>query len=115
MSLTSRRLDERPAALSFTPIAKDAPSSRKMSLPPRDLEHGRRAAAALNVAPASGPMPSPPSSAAGRTRSPETDAPRNGAAVRLIDEEVVLPSKDGKYTIAAKVLRPVGPGPFGAV
>ena len=34
---------------------------------------------------------------------------------RLIEEKVKILADGGRYTIAATVLRPEGPGPFGAV
>jgi dienelactone hydrolase len=34
---------------------------------------------------------------------------------RLIEEKVKIPAGDGSYAIAATILRPEGPGPFGAV
>jgi dienelactone hydrolase len=35
--------------------------------------------------------------------------------VKLIDEDIRIPVSKGNYSIAAKVLRPEGPGPYGAV
>ena len=35
--------------------------------------------------------------------------------VRLIDEDVRIPSSSGHYSIAAKIVRPEGPGPYGAI
>jgi dienelactone hydrolase len=44
---------------------------------------------------------------------------QDGAAaqfgVRLLDEDVRIPSRNGDYTIAAKILRPDGAGPYGAI
>jgi dienelactone hydrolase len=37
------------------------------------------------------------------------------AGVPLIEEDVRIPASDGNYTIAAKILRPDGPGPYGAI
>jgi dienelactone hydrolase len=37
------------------------------------------------------------------------------SGVRLIEEEVRIPVSNGDYTIAAKILRPEGPGPYGAI
>jgi len=37
------------------------------------------------------------------------------AAVRLIDEDVRIPVSNGNYGIAAKILRPDGAGPYGAI
>ena len=37
------------------------------------------------------------------------------AAVRLIDEDVRIPASNGNYSIAAKILRPDGVGPYGAI
>src|SRR5262245_12392153 len=36
-------------------------------------------------------------------------------AVRLIDEDVRIPVNNGSYSIAAKILRPEGAGPYGAI
>jgi dienelactone hydrolase len=35
--------------------------------------------------------------------------------VRLVEDDVRIPARSGDYTIAAKVLRPEGPGPYGAI
>jgi dienelactone hydrolase len=35
--------------------------------------------------------------------------------VRLLDEDVRIPSRNGDYSIAAKILRPDGAGPYGAI
>jgi len=35
--------------------------------------------------------------------------------VRLVEEDVRIPARNGNYTIAAKVLRPEGEGPYGAI
>jgi len=35
--------------------------------------------------------------------------------VRLVEEDVRIPARNGNYTIAAKVLRPEGKGPYGAI
>jgi dienelactone hydrolase len=35
--------------------------------------------------------------------------------VRLVEEEVRIPGNGGNYNIAAKILRPEGPGPYGAI
>jgi len=37
------------------------------------------------------------------------------AAVRLIDEDVRIPVSNANYSIAAKILRPEGAGPYGAI
>jgi len=37
------------------------------------------------------------------------------AGVPLIEEDVRIPASAGDYTIAAKILRPDGPGPYGAI
>lgn len=37
------------------------------------------------------------------------------AAVRLMDEDVRIPVSNGNYSIAAKILRPDGAGPYGAI
>jgi dienelactone hydrolase len=37
------------------------------------------------------------------------------AAVRLVDEDVRIPVSNGNYSIAAKILRPDGAGPYGAI
>jgi dienelactone hydrolase len=34
---------------------------------------------------------------------------------RMIEDDVRIPARSGTYTIAAKVLRPEGPGPYGAI
>lgn len=36
-------------------------------------------------------------------------------ALRLVEEEVRIPSSGGNYNIAAKILRPEGAGPYGAI
>ena len=36
-------------------------------------------------------------------------------SVRLLEEDVRIPARDGSYTIAAKIVRPDGAGPYGAV
>ena len=35
--------------------------------------------------------------------------------MRLVEEDVRIPARNGNYTIAAKVLRPDGKGPYGAI
>jgi len=42
-------------------------------------------------------------------------AQQDFAAGRLVDEDVRIPVSDGNYSIAAKLLRPEGPGPYGAI
>ena len=42
-------------------------------------------------------------------------AQQDFAAVRLIDEDVRIPVSNSNYTLAAKILRPEGPGPYGAI
>jgi len=37
------------------------------------------------------------------------------SGVRLVDEDVRIPVSNGNYTIAARILRPDGDGPYGAV
>src|ERR1051325_8005334 len=37
------------------------------------------------------------------------------SGVRLVDEDVRIPVNNGKYTLAARILRPDGAGPCGAV
>src|ERR1051326_2413118 len=37
------------------------------------------------------------------------------SGVRLVDEDVRIPVNNGNYTIAARILRPDGDGPYGAV
>jgi dienelactone hydrolase len=37
------------------------------------------------------------------------------AAVRLVDEDVRIPVSNGNYSVAAKILRPDGAGPYGAI
>jgi dienelactone hydrolase len=42
-------------------------------------------------------------------------AQQDSVGVRLLDEDVRIPSSSGNYSIAAKILRPDGPGPYGAI
>lgn len=35
--------------------------------------------------------------------------------VRLVEEDVRIPARTGSYTIAARILRPAGSGPYGAI
>ena len=42
-------------------------------------------------------------------------APEDFSGVRLVEEDVRIPVLDGNYTIAAKILRPEGLGPYGAI
>ena len=37
------------------------------------------------------------------------------AGVRLVEEEIRVPSRSGDYTIATRILRPDGAGPYGAI
>jgi hypothetical protein len=37
------------------------------------------------------------------------------AGLPLVDEDVRIPVSKGNYSIAAKILRPEGSGPFGAI
>jgi dienelactone hydrolase len=39
----------------------------------------------------------------------------DGFGVRLAEEDVRIPASNGNYTIAAKIVRPDGPGPYGGV
>ncbi|HZM32883.1 MAG TPA: prolyl oligopeptidase family serine peptidase [Burkholderiales bacterium] len=49
--------------------------------------------------------------------SPSLAQDDHGAAIgpRLIEEKVNIPAGDGRYAIVATILRPEGPGPYGAV
>lgn len=40
---------------------------------------------------------------------------QDATALRLIEEDVRIPASGGHYTIAARILRPEGAGPFGAI
>ena len=42
-------------------------------------------------------------------------AQEEATGVRLVDEDVRIPVSNGNYSIAAKILRPDGIGPYGAV
>jgi dienelactone hydrolase len=42
-------------------------------------------------------------------------AQQDFAAVRLVNEDVRIPVSSGNYTLAAKILRPEGLGPYGAI
>jgi dienelactone hydrolase len=42
-------------------------------------------------------------------------AQNDSARMRFVDEEVRVPSRSGDYTIATRILRPDGAGPFGAI
>jgi len=42
-------------------------------------------------------------------------AQQDFTAGRLVDEDVRIPVSNGNYSIAAKLLRPEGPGPYGAI
>ena len=42
-------------------------------------------------------------------------AQQDSAAVRLIGEDVRIPVSNGNYSIAARILRPDGAGPYGAI
>ena len=39
----------------------------------------------------------------------------SGFGVRLIEEDVRIPARNGNYSVAARILRPDGVGPYGAV
>ena len=51
----------------------------------------------------------------GKAIADPTDAATPYVGPRLIQEDVRIPAQGGKYSLAATILRPEGPGPYGAI